>query len=82
MVDDTDTTPVTGMANNATPWSVRRRIVALTLIYCGCLIGYIAYKGTDSHIFETLASSAFFLAGTIISAYVFSATYKDVKLGQ
>jgi len=62
-----------GMAS----WTVRRRIIVTTLIFCAALVAYITYKGTDSRTAETIVQSAFYLAGMVISAYVFGSVYED-----
>jgi len=59
------------------PWTIRRRIITLTLIFCAVCVAYITYKGTDSRTAETIVQSAFYLAGAVIGSYCFSAAWAD-----
>lgn len=63
--------------NKKLKWKVRRRIVNLTLIFCAGCVLYIMFKGTDSRLYETIATNAFFLAGAVIGSYIFGATWDD-----
>jgi hypothetical protein len=60
-------------------WKIRRRIITGTLLFCAATVSYIVFKGTDSHINETIVTSAFALAGMVIGSYVFGAVYEDTK---
>jgi hypothetical protein len=62
---------------NMPPWTVRRRIIVLTLIFCAGLVTYITFKGTDTRTAETIVQSAFYLAGAVIGSYVFGAVWQD-----
>jgi large exoprotein involved in heme utilization and adhesion len=59
------------------PWTIRRRIIVLTLVFCACLVVYITYKGTDTRTAETIVQSAFYLAGAVIGSYIFGAAWSD-----
>lgn len=61
-------------------WLHRRRIIHSTLILCAFVILYITINGSDTRIYETIITSAFSLAGLIISVYVLGATYQDVSV--
>jgi hypothetical protein len=58
-------------------WTIRRRIIVLTLIFCSGLVMYITFKGTDTRTAETIVQSAFYLAGMVIGSYVFGAVWED-----
>jgi len=60
-------------------WSHRRRIIYGTLVFCAGIILFITLNGADTRIYETITTSAFYLAGLIISVYVLGATYQDVS---
>lgn len=73
-----------GVERNPTQssWTIRRRIIVLTLIFCACVVTYVTYKGTDSRTAETIVQSAFYLAGAVIGSYVFGAAWEDrAKIG-
>lgn len=59
-------------------WLHRRRIIYSTLVFCATIILYITFNGSDTRIYDTIATSAFSLAGLIISVYVLGASYQDV----
>lgn len=59
------------------PWTVRRRIIVITLVFCAAVVTYITFQHTDSRTAETIVQSAFALAGAIIGSYCFSAVWQD-----
>lgn len=59
-------------------WTHRRRIIYATLFFCAFCILYLMFWGSDtSRLQETIANSAFFLAGGVIGSYVFGAVWDD-----
>jgi hypothetical protein len=74
----------TNLQNNSTnrnvgmaSWTIRRRIIVLTLVFCAGLVLYVTLKGTDTRTAETIVQSAFYLAGMVIGSYVFGAVWED-----
>lgn len=62
-------------------WTHRRRIIYGTLIFCALCVLYLMIFGNDtSRLHETIANSAFFLAGGVIGSYVFGAVWDDKNL--
>ncbi len=59
------------------PWKIRRRIIIVTLSLCAFVVIYLLFRGADTRLHETLANGAFFLAGSVIGAYVFGAAWDD-----
>ena len=57
----------------------RRRVVHLALIYCAVLVAFIAVVGKDSRLFETLATAAFGLSGSIIGFYIAGGAWENVN---
>ena len=49
----------------------------MTLLLCAFVVLYLLFQGEDTRLNETLANGAFFLAGSVIGAYVFGATWDD-----
>lgn len=58
-------------------WSVRRRIIVLSLVFCASIVAYITFKNIDTRTAETTVQSAFYLAAAIIGSYCFAATWED-----
>jgi hypothetical protein len=59
-------------------WEHRRRIIYGTLIFCAiCIIYLLLFGKGDNRLQETIAESAFFLAGGVIGSYVFGAVWDD-----
>ena len=58
-------------------WKIRRRIITATLLLCAFVVIYLLLRGEDTRLNETLANGAFFLAGSVIGAYVFGAAWDD-----
>lgn len=58
-------------------WKIRRRIIFITLIFCALEIGYITFFGKDTSLNESIVTSAFLLAGSVIGSYVFGAVWDD-----
>ena len=74
-------------------WTIRRRIVALTLSFCAAMVVWVVYKDPvtscamanmvpvdpDVAVKTVVVQSAFFLAAAVIGSYVFGATWEDRK---
>jgi hypothetical protein len=58
-------------------WTHRRRIIYSTLAFCAFCILWLLFWGSDTELNETIANSAFFLAGGVIGSYVFGAVWDD-----
>ena len=52
-------------------WYARRINVFVTQIICAAIISYLALKGEDTRLNETLVNGAYFLWGTVLVGYVF-----------
>ncbi len=59
------------------PWTIRRRIVHATLIFCAACVAFLLWKGEDSALNQAIANGAFLLAGSVIGAFVFGAVWDD-----
>jgi DMSO reductase anchor subunit len=57
-------------------WSVRRRIIILTLIWSAGVITYLAILGRDISLSDTIAMNLILLMGGIIGSYVFGAVWE------
>lgn len=73
------------------PWRVRRLIVNLTLVFCAALVVVVFVTSTiaqfggvavDNELNRTIVTSCFFLAGSVIGAYVFGAVWDDRNVMQ
>ena len=70
-------------------WKNRRPVIRWTLVFCALVTLYCTYKTfagepacADSRVVETIITSAFALAGVVITGYVFGAVMDDKnKLG-
>ncbi|CAD6878965.1 hypothetical protein [Methylomonas albis] len=59
-------------------WTHRRRIIYWTLGFCAfCILWLLFFGKGDNRLQETIAESAFFLAGGVIGSYVFGAVWDD-----
>jgi hypothetical protein len=59
------------------PWTIRRRIVALSLLFCaGVIVHSMIWQDSES-IAEVVITNAFWSAGAIIGSYVFGAVWDD-----
>ncbi|KGF71148.1 hypothetical protein LL06_00670 [Hoeflea sp. BAL378] len=67
---------------NRPPWKARRRIVHGTLLFCAGMVIWLIWRGEDSNLAAAIANACFFLAGSVIGAYVFSATWDDKNVMQ
>lgn len=60
-----------------TSWRIRRRVVALTLLFCAGEILYLTGWGKDTDLASTIANGILILAGSVIGGYVFGAVWDD-----
>ena len=58
-------------------WTIRRRVVALTLLFCAVEVSWLSYAGADTDLNATIANGLIFLAGSTIGSYIFGATWCD-----
>lgn len=66
---------------NGRTWTIRRRIIYITLLFCAFCILYLMLNGTDeSRLHETIVYSSFALAGAVIGSYVFGAVWDDSNI--
>lgn len=65
---------------NKPSWKIRRAIIFGTLVFCAIEVLYLTLFGEDTKLAETIASSAFLLAGSVIGAYVFGAVWDDLNV--
>lgn len=72
MADEEKIPAITGPS-----WKIRRRIIVTSLLLCAFTILYIMFMGEDTRLNETIVMGSFGLAGAIISAYIFGATWED-----
>ncbi|MCZ7855995.1 hypothetical protein O9X81_05160 [Agrobacterium salinitolerans] len=70
------------MDHKASPdWSVRRRIIILSLIWCAALVTYLAVWGKPTSLSEAIATGLILLFGSIVGSYVFGAVWeKNTKV--
>lgn len=64
------------------PWKARRRIVHGTLLFCAGTVSWLVWNGEDTNLAAAVADACFFLAGTVIGAYVFGAAWDDRNVMQ
>ncbi len=58
-------------------WRIRRRIVVITLLWCGLMITYLAAWGRDIELSATIANGTLLLMASVIGSYVFGAVWDD-----
>ncbi|MCO5083381.1 MAG: hypothetical protein M9955_17205 [Rhizobiaceae bacterium] len=73
------------------PWKVRRLIVYLALFFCAAMVvivfvtsSFAQFGGVavDNELNRTIVTSCFFLAGSVIGAFVFGAVWDDRNVMQ
>lgn len=62
---------------NKPSWTVRRRIIIATLLFCGFVVGYITIWGDARPVLDTVVIGAFGLALSVIGSYIFGAVWDD-----
>lgn len=65
---------------NRPSWRLRRRIIIATLAFCAGMVIWLVWRGEDTSLASTIANACFFLAGSVIGAYVFGATWDDANV--
>ena len=58
-------------------WRIRRTIIVSTLIFCAVEILYLTIWGQSTDLAASIANGLILLAGSVIAAYVFGATWDD-----
>lgn len=60
------------------PWSFRRKLVVMALLFCAVCAAYVTVFGHPSEdIGGSIVNSSFGLAGAVIGSYVFGAVWHD-----
>lgn len=63
-------------------WPKRRRVVYVTLVFCAVLVAFslgAAVAAKDMNAIMSIASSAFWLGGSVIGSYVFGSIWDDAN---
>ncbi|MBZ9894254.1 hypothetical protein LB545_07840 [Mesorhizobium sp. BR1-1-6] len=63
------------MLSSQASWTIRRRIIILTLFWCGVLVTYLSVWGRDIQLSETSVNGLLLLMASVIGSYVFGATW-------
>lgn len=63
---------------NKSSWRVRRRFMLVISAFCMFIIFYILYKEINTTPAEAAMTMAFMCLISIISSYVFGATWEDI----
>lgn len=58
-------------------WTIRRRIIYSTLLFCAGVAMYATHQNTGSPTEGTAIMAAFGLAATVIGSYIFGAVWDD-----
>lgn len=73
---------MTSPRNTQGTWRIRRRIINITLLLCAGEVIYLTGWGADTRLNETIAQGVLLLAGSVIGAYVFGASWEDIRMKQ
>ena len=60
-------------------WRNRRRVVWVTLAFCGGVIAYSLGWGRDTELFETAVSMSFLTGSATVGSYAFGAAWENRK---
>jgi amino acid permease len=63
------------LATQVSSWTIRRRIIVITLAWCGVLVTYLSVWGRDIQLSETSVNGLLLLMASVIGSYVFGATW-------
>lgn len=58
-------------------WTIRRRIVVITLLWCGGMVSYLSIFGRPVSLSETTVNGCLLLMASVIGSYVFGAVWDD-----
>ncbi|WP_292589709.1 hypothetical protein [Mesorhizobium sp.] len=58
-------------------WAIRRRIIVVTLLWCGGMVTYLAILGRPIQLSETAVNGLLLLMASVIGSYVFGAVWDD-----
>lgn len=61
-------------------WTIRRRVVFATLLFCAAAVAWLLVAGESTPLNETIANGLILLAGGVIGSYVFGATWDDLNV--
>lgn len=59
------------------PWTVRRRLVIATLMFCAFCITWIMIRGDSRPVNEVIVMCSFGLAFSVLGSYIFGAVWDD-----
>lgn len=63
------------MPTTPASWVIRRRIIVITLFWCGVMVTYLAVFGRPISLSETTVNGCLLLMASVIGSYVFGATW-------
>lgn len=63
------------MLPSQSSWTIRRRIIVITLFWCGVMVTYLSIWGRDIQLSETSVNGLLLLMASVIGSYVFGATW-------
>lgn len=66
---------VRGLIVQPSSWKIRRRIIVITLFWCGVMVTYLSVWGRDIQLSETSVNGLLLLMASVIGSYVFGATW-------
>jgi hypothetical protein len=58
-------------------WTMRRRIIIATLVWCGAMVTYLSILGRPIQLSETAVNGLLLLMASVIGSYVFGAVWDD-----
>lgn len=58
-------------------WTMRRRIIIGTLLWCGGMVTYLSILGRPIQLSETAVNGLLLLMASVIGSYVFGAVWDD-----
>lgn len=62
-------------------WTIRRRIIVSTLVWCAGMVTYLAIWGRDINLSEAAINGCLLLMASVIGSYVFGAVWDDKGVG-
>jgi hypothetical protein len=66
-----------GRVMQRSSWTIRRRIVVITLVWCGAMVTYLSVWGRPVSLSETAVNGCLLLMASVIGSYVFGAVWDD-----
>lgn len=62
---------------NMGSWRIRRKFMAVTMVFCASVIVYVLFEDMRSRVAETSVQMAFGTLATLVTGYVLGATWDD-----